>query len=250
MDVAAHYVRSLRSDWRTASLVAVGSALALGVGWVVTDYRAWLNFGTGGTPPNFRGYMRITRFRILRALSGDDLADSTRLSSSGQTYLSTELKQRRGPKPKIISWTLPQRQQPEPLDQAIYDRLHTLPQVYAELYPNLLTLDKSITEGRSTDAIYARPELPGRKLGAHDNVLGHEIAHVHPAENSVHVWLTEADAKAVIAKGWGERFPLSSLGMTHDGFIFLYAPQSMEDVDVIETIVKAAISHLVGEKIE
>lgn len=237
-------------DWKTAFLICLSSTIALSVVWLINDYFAWVNFGTGGTPPNLVGYLKITKLRILRALSGDDLKDHSPLSLEGRSYINSDLPRRHGPRPKIVPRTLPQRQHPAPLDPAVSARLQALPKKYAERYPTLLILDKSVTEGRSTDAIYAKPELPGRKSsGAEDHILGHEIAHVHPAENSLHVWLTEADAKKVVATGWAERFPLSSLGMVHKGWTFLYAPRSMDDVDVIEGIFKAGIAHVTGEEV-
>lgn len=217
------------------------------VTWIYQDYTAWVAFGTGGTPLTFRGYMRITKFRVLRALFGDSLKDTSTLASIGPSYLTFDLPRRQIPSPKILPRTLPQRQYPEDLDEKVKDRLHALPKKYATELPHLLVLDKSITEGRTTDAIYARPELPDRKQGGQDKVLGDEIAHVHPEERSVHVWLTIADAKKVVDARWGERIPLSSLNMTHNGWTFLYAPRSMAEVDVVEEIIKAGMGHLTGE---
>ena len=195
---------------------------AFTVAWLVYDYNAWVAFGTGGTPPNLAGYMKITKFRILRALSGGSLTDASMLPADGLSYLEKPLPTRKGAAPHIISRTLPQRQSPVPLDPAIYKRLHALPSTYEQKYPSLLTLDKSATEGRSTDAIYARPELPGRKKATQDRILGNEIAHVHPAENSLHVWLTPTDTRKVVESGWGQRFPLASLKMVDAGWTFVY----------------------------
>ena len=245
----ASLIDNLASNWRTASFAILGTTLGLGGLWLITDYSAWIAFGTGGTSPNISGYIRICRFRILRAFSGDDLKDSSRLSSAGRSYIEGNLPHRQARPPKIISRTLPQRQYPESLDPAIYNRLHDIPKNYYLSRRDLLVLDKSVTEGRSTDAIYAKPGLPGRNAGPKDKVLGDEIAHVHPAENSLHIWLTEADAKKVVDAGWGERFPLSSLGMVDNGWTFVYAPKSMEDVDVIERIVKAGIGNLTNQKL-
>lgn len=234
---------------RTAALVAGSSVAALAFVWLLQDYYAWISFGTGGTKPNISGYLKITKFRLLRAFSGDRLTDVSKLPSSGTSYIKDKLPQRRGPAPRIIARTLPQRQAPMPLRDDIYRRLHAIPSLYAQRYPDLLILDKSVTEGRSTDAIYARPELPGRKEATHDPILGDEIAHVHPAENSLHVWLTQVDTRKVVEAGWGQRFPLASLGMVDEGWTFVYAPRSMKEVDVVEQIVRAGIGHLTGREV-
>lgn len=230
-----------------AGAAAVTGVLAFGA-WLYHDYTAWKEFGTGGTPANISGYLKITKFRVLRAISGDDLKDASSLSKQGPSYLPSSLPHREGPPPKIVERTLPQRQYPAkpPLDQAAYERLHALPKKYASQLGDLLRLDKSITEGHTTDAIYA---LPAHRQGAIDRVLGDEIAHVHPAENSLHVWLTEADTYKVVTAGWGERFPLASLGMVNAGWTFVYAPRTMQEVDVVEDIVKAGIGHLTGKRL-
>ncbi len=231
-------------------IFAVPSAIAaLGLAWLMYDYHCWVAFGTGGTAPNVQGYIKITRFRIRRALAGDSLADASKLPSQGISYLAKPLPTRQGPRPHIISRTLPQRQDPAPLADNIYKRLHELPRMYAQKYPDLLHLDKSVTEGRSTDAIYAKADLPGRKKAERDPVLGDEIAHVHPAENSLHVWLTQVDTRKVVEAGWGLRFPLASLGLCSEGWTFVYAPRSMEEVDVVSDIIRAGIGHLTGEQV-
>ena len=241
--------RSIVESPANTAVAASSALVALTLAWMIHDYHDWVAFGTGGTTPNFQGYVKITKFRILRALSGDSLRDVSKLPTTGTSYLDKPLPLRQGARPHIISRTLPQRQSPAPLDDAIYKRLHDLPAMYAKKYPDLLILDKSVTEGRSTDAIYARPELPGRRASTKDPALGDEIAHVHPAENSLHVWLTLVDTRKVVEAGWGERFPLASLKMVDGGWTFLYAPRTMEEVDVVSEVVRAGIGHLTGQRV-
>lgn len=236
---------------KTTSMALVGTALGLSIFsiWVISDYYAWLALGTGGSLPNLSGYWRMTKRRVHFALSDVDFRDSSSLSTEGPSYIDDHLPVRQGPRPKSISRTMPQRQVPVPLDPAVLQRLHDLAKNYAAKHPGLLILDKSKVEGRTTDAIYAQPGLPGRSPSAVDEDLGDEIAHAHHADNSLHVWLSEPDAKRVIDAGWGERFPLSCLGFVHKGLTFVYAPRSMADVDVIERIVKGGIGYLTGQRI-
>lgn len=191
----------------------------------------------------------MTKFRWKMFRSSDDLRDATPLSNEGRKYLSSELPQREGERPQIVARTMPQRQKPQQLDEKVREKLFNIPKKYCDEHPQLLTLDLSKTEGRSTDAIYAKPDLAGRDPSAKDKMLGNEIAHVHPSDNSLHVWLSQPDAKLAVEKGWGERFPLSSLGMLHPSWIMLYAPRNMNEEEVIEEIVRAGIAYLTGEKI-
>lgn len=235
----------------TAALATAGTSLALFAAWVIRDYYAWTAFGTGGTPATPAGYWRMTKIRIARAFAKDDLADGRSLSVIGPKYLAIDLPDRNAAKrarPVSMARTMPQRQVPSatPLAEDVRAAVHALPEKYCAQLPDRLRLDRSHTEGRSTDAIYAKADCPGRKKGAQDRILKDEIAHVHPAENSLHVWLSEPDARAVVAAGWGERFPLT---FVHPGWVFVYAPESMDDVRVIEEIVKAGIAHLTGEKV-
>jgi hypothetical protein len=225
------------------ALLGVVSALLVAA---TIDYHAWVNFGTGGTPANIQGYLKITKFRLLRFLAKDSLKDASMLPLDGPSHIPGRLSKREGLPPKILSRTLPQRQDPRPLEPAVQTKLHDLPKKYAAKYPDLLKLDLSVTEGRSTMAIYSKAKSSTR---AYDSALGDEIAHVHPAENSLHVWLTTADTEKVVEAGWGERFPLASLGIVDEGWTFLYAPRSMADLEVIEAIVKAGIGHLTGKDV-
>ena len=234
----------------TTALATVGTLTALTSAWVVRDYNQWVSFGSGGTPPTPSGYWRMTKLRWRAYWLNDDMRDASKLTNAeGPSNLTRALPQREGEPPKILARTMPQRQRPEPLDSQVKERVHSIPKRFCAEHPDILVLDLSKTEGKSTDAIYSKPDLPGRHPSAKDKILQNEIAHVHPAENSLHVWLSGPDAKEVVEKGWGERFPLSAMGMCHPSFIMVYAPKSMADVDVIEEIVKAGVQYVAGVKI-
>lgn len=248
------YLPNIRNmDTRSTPVVVtatVGTITALTAAWVIRDYNQWVSFGSGGTPPTPSGYWRMTKLRWRAFRSGDDMRDASPLATAdGPRNLTRSLPKRDGDRPQILARTMPQRQRPEPLDPKVRERVHGLPAKFCKEHPDVLILDLSKTEGRSTDAIYAKPDLPGRHPSAKDKILGNEIAHVHPAENSLHVWLSGPDAKEVVEKGWGERFPLSAMGMCHPSFIMVYAPRNMADVDVIEEIVSAGVQFLTGVKV-
>ena len=142
---------------------------------------------------------------------------------------------------------MPQRQVPYGsgiVDPGVEDRVSSMMDTLAARHSTILELRPSKTEGGSTAAIYGKPTLDTLNARAKNNkMLGTEIAHAHPADGSLHVWLSEADAKIVVEKGWGMRFPL---GFIDKGWAMVYAPRTMDEVDVVEKIVMAGVSWITG----
>jgi len=255
--ILAHYhhvLDAIATHPRQTAITTSAVAVTLSVAWVVSDFHAWRAFGTGGTPPTWAGYWRMTKLRVNRALlfGADDLADASPLSAtSGPQYLDANtLPARDGPRPKIMARTMPQRQVPYAagvVPPDVVDRVANMMGALSMLHDDLLDLRASKTEGGSTEAIYAKSSLTTLSEKARaDKLLACEIAHAHPAEGSLHVWLSEADAKIVVEKGWGLRFPLK---FVDKGWTMVYAPRTTEEADVAEKIVKAGISFITGVKV-
>ena len=223
---------------------AITTTLILSLTWTLHDFYDWKSFGTGGTPPTWSGYMRMTKLRINALLHPDDLTDPTSLKTDGPKYLKGPLKAREGKRPKIVSRTMPQRQHPEAIEPEAKKRVQSLVQTMQSRHPDLVDLALSKTEGLAADAIYAKPDLPTlNPLAKEFKLLDREITHAHPAENSMHVWLSEPDARTVIEAGWGQRFPLK---FAPKGWVMVYAPRTKAEVDVVEDIVKAGIGWVTG----
>ncbi|KAH8673337.1 hypothetical protein BX600DRAFT_508614 [Xylariales sp. PMI_506] len=228
------------------------------------DFLAWKSFGTGGTPPTLAGYLKMTSLRIrIRLLSSYDELDASGLSSSGPSYLksaaggggssgissSNPLPRRAGGRAPLMPRILPQRQRPEPVDPATAARLHGLVSALAAERPDLLEVLPSHTEGRTTDGLYARADLPLDQLNAAaagDPILRREIAHAHPAEHSLHAFLSPADARKVVEAEWGQRF---SLPHVNPGWVMVYAPRNEAELEVVERIVRAAVGWVTGQEI-
>jgi Family of unknown function (DUF5519) len=183
----------------------------------------------------------MTKIRLHYLWTQEDLTDTGNLSKEGPSYL--KLSQREVPRPRIISRIMPQRQIPEPIDPAVRDALNALIHDIAVKSKGTLEIKPSHTEGLSTDGLYADPKLPMLNSLANDKILKTEIAHVHPVDNSLHVWLSEADARTVVENGWGQRFPLK---FVHPGWVMVYAPVSIDEVSVVEDIIKAGVSWVTG----
>ena len=70
-----------------------------------------------------------------------------------------------------------------------------------------------------------------------------EIAHFHASDCSGHVTISHTDSIEVIQKGWGERHGLSG-GLLPLGYVFLYAPATKKDVEVMRIIMEGAIDFM------
>lgn len=110
-------------------------------------------------------------------------------------------------------------------------------------HPELLEVKPSHTEGKSTDGLYCKEGVSTRNTLAKDRILGNEIAHAHPTENSLHVWLSEVDARKVMEAGWGMRFPLPFVAK---GWSMVYAPRNEEELETVERIVRAGVGWVTG----
>lgn len=234
-----------------ATALTTGTVLAA---WVVSDYNAWTAFGTGGTPATWAGYWRMTKIRFNRALSSDDLRDASPLDASkGPRYLPEGFEQnvRQGARPRIMARTMPQRQVPfkdSEVDDGVAARVADLCATLALKYDKLVYLAPAKTEGGAADGIYARQELDTLNPAVKDpknKILAGEAGHAHPADGSLHVWLSEGDARRVVEAGWGERFPLA---FVDKGWVMVYAARTMSEVDVLESIMKAGIGWVCGQK--
>ncbi|CAG8050717.1 unnamed protein product [Penicillium nalgiovense] len=162
--------------------------------------------GTGGTPPTISGWLKMNKLRLVTTLNylcGEDLRDASALPRTGPQYLRS-LTIRPGGHPCLRPRTLPQRQFPEPIQPQAREVLFGLMKHLHSKYPDTLSLSLSNAEGGTADAIYARPESPACNTEAQK--VGFEIAHVHPVDNSLHMLLSPADARAVVEAGWGRRF--------------------------------------------
>lgn len=183
----------------------------------------------------------MTKIRIQHTFSKNDLLDPSLLSKDGASYIKAPLRRREGPPPRIMARTMPQRQHPERISDAAHTRLHSLMEDIAKEHPDILEVKPSHTEGKTTDGLYAKTDAPNLNPIAKDKILNHEIAHAHPAENSLHVWLSDRDARKVIEAGWGQRFPLT---FVKQGWTMVYAPRDETEFGTVERIVRAGVAFI------
>ncbi|KAF1831944.1 hypothetical protein BDW02DRAFT_641114 [Decorospora gaudefroyi] len=226
----------------TAYVVAGVAAAGLAF-WY--DFKSWQSFGTGGTPPTIQGYLKIRQWGLYLLYTRQNLIDPSPIPDSGTSYIKPQkVPNRAGRRPGLTRWTLPQRQISEKITPAASSTLHNLMQDFAKTAPYSHYIDSrpSKTEGGTGPAIYVKPDVSTINPAAHK--IFYEVAHVHPAENSLHVYVSPLDAKLVMKRGWGLRFPVTWLAPP--SWIMVYAPRNEEEVEVVREIVRAAVCYAVG----
>ena len=177
-----------------------------------------------------------------------NLLDPAPIPDSGIAYIKPgKVPERSGATPHITRWTLPQRQSLEPITKAALAELNNLMQTFASTAPfsEYIETRPSKTEGGTGPAIYVKPDVKTINPVAHK--IFYEVAHVHPADHSLHVYVSPRDAKTVVGRGWGQRFPVTWLAPP--SWIMVYAPRDERELEVVKEIVRAAVCHAVGMEV-
>jgi len=94
-------------------------------------------------------------------------------------------------------------------------------------------------------ALTVDPGLPARTDAM---IIGREFAHIHPQTSgggSLHVSLSADHATMVVDEGWGEFHPFAIDG-TIPNLVMVYAPRDDKDLEVVMTIVGAAVAYATG----
>lgn len=145
--------------------------------------------------------------------------------------------------------TLPQRQkQGTSLEEPPDKRLLLLPSYFAGTHPysKYFVLGKSKTECGTGPALCVRPEALNINPNAKN--IFYEIAHVHPQDYSLHVYLSPRDARRVVERGWGLRFPVPWIAPP--SWVMVYAPRDVEELRTVSRIVRAACCFAVGTELQ
>jgi hypothetical protein len=83
---------------------------------------------------------------------------------------------------------------------------------------------------------------PGEPTGPPEAFLiEREFAHLHPSpDHSLHAMLPLETAREAIDAGWAEPHPVALQGLIPRTAVMLYAPRDEEELDVIESLVRAS----------
>lgn len=126
-----------------------------------------------------------------------------------------------------------------------------VPAVNDELYRLAFALPD--VENRPT--IVSLPGARGLWLGdeitlIHPEVIasGRELAHIHP-DGSLHAPLPVERALEAVEKGWAERHPWADQRDGWEGFVMLFTPQSMAELDVTFQLILDSYNFVTGRSI-
>jgi hypothetical protein len=226
---------------RTLAVVAVG--LASGAWMAARDYQRWLSLGVGGVPSTLRGWLKVTRLRMQKLEARDPRAfDAIAGGPHDRSWLA-DLPSREGPRPEVWPYPVPHRQASQPGTPHGRARAIDIFDAHAAQEPAVVTYRRSFFEKHGealtvVDTTDSPPEI----------VVAHgEFAHIHAADGSMHVILSPADAAQVLTRGWGERHPLAgSWPAMPLNYVLLYSPRSVDEAEVVGTIVTAAATYATG----
>lgn len=225
----------MRSPTRTALAMTGAVVTAAGAIWAVKDYRAWVALGKGGLPANVFGWAVASYFRLRR----NDPLDVSTLADTGSGTLS-DILGRNGSRPRMAAWPIPNRQLDQPIDAAMRTRLSAAFDAQADRRRDLLEYRLSHFEKRNA-ALTLLDAVPHRA----DAIKSRgEIAHMHD-DGSMHMIFSEADAVAVIERGWGERHPsIGVLPALPPTYLYVYPPRDATELAVVERLLEASVTHM------
>ncbi|MEM7538178.1 MAG: luciferase family protein [Chloroflexota bacterium] len=126
--------------------------------------------------------------------------------------------------------------------QAVNDELHrlafALPGV--ENRPTIASLPGARGMWLGDGVPVVRPEVI---------VAGREFAHIHP-DGSLHAPLPYERALEAVENGWAERHPWADQRDGWEGFVMLFTPQSMEELDVTFQLIVESYNHVTGQTVQ
>lgn len=124
------------------------------------------------------------------------------------------------------------------VNDELYRRVFALPDV--ENRPTIASLPGADGMWLSEEAPVARPEII---------VAGREFAHIHP-DGSLHAPLPTDRALEAVEKGWAERHPWADERDGLEGYVMLFTPQSMTELDVTFQLIVESYNHVTGRTVQ
>jgi len=81
-------------------------------------------------------------------------------------------------------------------------------------------------------------------------INGREIGHIHD-DGSLHIFLEPSRAQEAINKGWAVSHPYAAQERDGwKGFVMLYTPQTMEEINVVFQLIVEAFNYVTGQQLD
>ncbi|KIW32324.1 uncharacterized protein PV07_03878 [Cladophialophora immunda] len=247
--------RAVRAAVLTGASTVALSALV----WCIRDYHAFLALGPGGASYNVKGWAFVTMLRLF-ALSKRGATQVSDYPTDGAHEDIKNLPNRKGER-AAVGGIIPHRQ----LSQHAPDEMKPY---ITNLFKNVVVQNSDILEERLSlyekhnPALFVREEVLANKDPAAPKpsstayTARGECGHIHP-DYSIHLYLSPADARLIIEKGWGERHRLSkpktarfTFENAHvaDTYLMIYGPRDTDEVEVVRKILQNSIRFMSGRE--
>ncbi|KAJ7178575.1 hypothetical protein C8R43DRAFT_973818 [Mycena crocata] len=226
--------------------LALAVIVAAGTPLVLDNYRQFVALGEGG-------FTRFGPFGWLLAtlLTGFGRETVSTAEYSKDVNMGRWLDvpvERRGVRPTTGWHCVPHRQIDRLPSKDIAQRLDAIFEKHVAANQTLVQVVTSPHE-RIHPGMVIHPDIASPHNDAEQALR--EIAHVHPADHSLHVVLSPADCKTVIELGWAERHPISGVSRiipVPNTYLLVYAPRDEEELEVVERILVASIGYMTGSR--
>jgi len=236
----------LEQNARLITTIGTLSAISLAVAPILEqNYRAYINAGRGGVPPNVYGWAKSSLLKII--FSCETTNTNMYLSDPNKdAWLDpSEITKRSGERPAFNWHPVPSRQITQRADAVMHDKIQKLIPKYAGANPELVKIALSPHE-KQNDALVIHPDRPAPHRVA--IAAQREVLHIHEGTDwSLHCLLSPLDCKLVIDQGRGERHPMSGRLLVKE-YITVYTPRDDEELKIVEAIVRAAIGYMTGSR--
>lgn len=164
----------------------------------------------------------------------------TNIEGNTQGTNDVTLTIRKGPRPETTTHIPHIQIDIEPLPEvhkALFERVYSINGI--ENRPSIISLPGARSMWLKEELHLEHPEVI---------VSGREFAHIHP-DGSLHIALPPKRALEAVEAGWAIFHPFSHR-RGWEGFVMLYTPQSMEELDVTFQLIVDGYNFVTGQKIQ